>query len=75
MAVNMERDTDLITVEEAAQRFGVPVTTVRSWYKTGKIRKYQRQIDKLVFVRASDIEAGLSVLPAEEETSGEGDEA
>ena len=71
MAVTMEQDTDLITVEDAAKQFAVPVTTVRSWYKTKKIRKYQRTVDKLVFVRASDIRAVLQILPVDEADSEE----
>lgn len=71
MGAAMTQDTDLLTVDEAAERFGVSISAVRAWYRRGTIKKYQRQIDKAVFVRASEIERAMQILPSEEESEGE----
>lgn len=71
MGTVMEQDTDLLTVEEAAQRYNVSVTAVRQWYRRGTITKYQRKLDKAVFVSASEIERARQILPVEEEAEGE----
>ena len=71
MGAIMTQDTDLLTVEEAAQRFHVSISAVRQWYRRGTITKYQRKIDKAVFVRASEIERAMQILPLEEEAEGD----
>lgn len=47
--------TEYLTYEEAAQRFNVGVSTVRSWVRAGLIKKYRKPLDNRVYVRADEI--------------------
>ena len=53
--------TDLLTMQEAADKFKVPYTTVRSWVRRNKIPHHRRDIDGRKFVRISDIEAAVRI--------------
>lgn len=63
MGVVMTGKEELITVEEAAQRFGVPEHRVRQWMRTKKIRRFRRPIDGAVFVNAAEIDEAMKIVP------------
>lgn len=52
---------ELLTVREAAERFGVSVGTVRNWMRQRRIAAYRRQINRRVYVDALEIERMLRI--------------
>lgn len=59
-------DRELITIQEAAARFGKVPETIRAWLREGKIRKYQNKLDRRVYVDAREIERALAAEPVDD---------
>ena len=74
MGTAMAEQKKLITVEEAAKKYNVPVTRVRQWIRTKKISRYKRPIDGAVFVNPAEIDEAMTIIPVDGDEDGdEGD--
>lgn len=59
-----EYTPELLTIAEAARRFGVTPSAVRQWRDAGLIQEYRRELGKArVFVDACEIERKLRPTP------------
>lgn len=73
----VERDADLLTVEEAAGLLKVSTVTIRRWLKQGRLRAY-RLGPRYIRIRRADLAALLSptqgedVAPVPETVTGRG---
>jgi predicted site-specific integrase-resolvase len=56
-----------MTYQEAAKRFGVGESTVRSWARAGLIKRHRKPLDKKTYVRASEIERLKNAEPKVQE--------
>lgn len=52
----MTQDVDLITLEEAAKRFRVPIWTLRYWIGKRAIASYKPELGMHVLVDANELE-------------------
>lgn len=59
----MTAPAEYLTYDEAARRFDVGESTVRSWVRAGLIKRYRRPLDKRVYVRTDEIERMRNAEP------------
>ena len=52
-------DQELITLQEASERFGIPIPTLRLWRRLSYLTRYQRG-DGRVMVDAAEINARIA---------------
>lgn len=62
----MAETPDKLTVQEAAQRFGVSPSTIRNWVARGIIRRYRKPVDARIYVSSGEIEAIRNAAPQPE---------
>lgn len=58
-----ERERELISVQEAAERYGVTIPAVRGWIRTGRIQSYEQKLPRRVYVDAREIERKREIKP------------
>jgi len=61
----MERETEMLTTQQVAERFHISVPTVRSLVYKGKLQPYRRVGHKENFFRLTDLEAVLAYKPVQ----------
>jgi DNA-binding transcriptional MerR regulator len=65
--VTAQDGQEYLTYKEAAERFHVADSTIRSWARARLIRRHRKPMDKKVYVRVSEIEAMQNATPKAEE--------
>lgn len=57
------QDQELVSVAEAASRFGVSGPAIREWVRRGLITPYWRELPRQLFVDAREIERKRQIKP------------
>lgn len=58
-----EQKDEYLTLEQAAERFGKSISSIRKYISQGHIKRYRRRSDVHVYVRTVELEELLTEWP------------